>query len=52
VSTPAHGACDVPGYIAALGREGELLAAGSAATEPAGGAAPEPIGGDRAQQPA
>ena len=27
VTTPAHGPYDVPGYIAALGREGELLAA-------------------------
>jgi uncharacterized protein (TIGR03083 family) len=27
VSTPAYGRYDIPGYIAALGREGELLAA-------------------------
>ena len=27
MTTPAHGRYDVPGYIAALGREGDLLAA-------------------------
>jgi uncharacterized protein (TIGR03083 family) len=27
VSTPAYGRCDIPGYIAALRREGDLLAA-------------------------